>query len=310
MDEGADVKQASIFGAVAATVLSACVPAGNAGVDTASAAPVPPMAPVKQVQPVRPALLLPDLADFGLQGAPRQGGVLRGILPAGVASLAMNNIPVAVDEDRRWIFGFDRDAPAATVMTVRMVDGRERRYDLAVAGGEWRIERINAPLRGAARSSEEFQRLRGAELEQIAKARAMDVKSRGWQQNFIWPVTGRFSGFFGSQRIYQGVPGSYHSGTDVAVPRGTPFVAPADGVVVLAAQTPFTLEGYLLIVAHGNGLNSAFLHCDRLDVAVGDVVKQGQRLGTVGSTGRATGPHMHWGMKWQDARIDPQNLVR
>jgi len=88
-----------------------------------------------------------------------------------------------------------------------------------------------------------------------------------------------------------------------------PFVAPADGVVVLAAASPFTLEGNLLIVDHGMGLNSAFLHCQRLDVKVGDRVVQGQRLGTVGQTGRATGPHMHWGMKWRDARLDPGKLA-
>src|SRR3546814_463767 len=117
------------------------------------------------------------------------------------------------------------------------------------------------------------------------------------------------SGFFGSQRVYQGKPGSYHSGTDVAVPAGTPFVAPADGVVVLAASAPFTLEGNLLIVDHGMGLNSAFLHCQRLDVKLGDRVVQGQRLGTVGRTGRATGPHLHWSLKWQGARLDPSKLA-
>src|SRR3546814_8713194 len=94
-----------------------------------------------------------------------------------------------------------------------------------------------------------------AELAEIAAARSKQVTSDGWRQAFRWPVTGRLSGFFGSQRVYQGKPGSYHSGTDVAVPAGTPFVAPAAGVVVLAASAPFTLEGTLLIVDHGMGLS-------------------------------------------------------
>jgi murein DD-endopeptidase MepM/ murein hydrolase activator NlpD len=226
-----------------------------------------------------------------------------------VLRLTINGVPVAVAEDRRWLAAFDRDAPAQVTMTAHMADGRKARFPLTVAAGNWRIEHINAPMRGAARSSEEFQRRRAAELEQIAQARTVEVQSDGWRQSFIWPVTGRFSGFFGSQRIYQGVAGSYHSGTDIAVPRGTPFVAPADGVVVLAAAAPFTLEGNLLIISHGMGLNSAFLHCDRLDVKLGDVVKQGQHLGTVGSTGRSTGPHMHWGMKWGDSRVDPGAFV-
>jgi murein DD-endopeptidase MepM/ murein hydrolase activator NlpD len=93
---------------------------------------------------------------------------------------------------------------------------------------------------------------------------------------------------------------------DVAAATGEPVVAPADGVVILAASDkPFTLEGHLLMIDHGHGLNSAFLHLSRIDVKVGDHVAQGQRIGAVGATGRATGPHLHWGMKWNDARIDP-----
>ena len=92
---------------------------------------------------------------------------------------------------------------------------------------------------------------------------------------------------------------------DVAGATGTPVVAPADGVVILAAAKPFTLEGHLLMIDHGHGLNSAFLHLSRIDVKPGDTVTQGQRIGAIGATGRATGPHLHWGMKWNDARIDP-----
>ena len=119
----------------------------------------------------------------------------------------------------------------------------------------------------------------------------------------------RISGRFGSQRIYRGTPGSYHTGVDLAGGAGTIYVAPADGVVVLAASSPFTLEGNLLMIDHGMGLNSAFLHASKLLVKEGDVVRQGQPLGIIGSTGRATGPHLHWSMKWHDARIDPELLV-
>ena len=90
---------------------------------------------------------------------------------------------------------------------------------------------------------------------------------------------------------------------------GTPVRAPADGVVTLAADHPFTLEGNLLMIDHGAGLNSAFLHLSRIDVAEGQQVTRGQIIGAVGATGRATGPHMHWGMKWNDARIDPLLLA-
>ena len=147
--------------------------------------------------------------------------------------------------------------------------------------------------------------LRRPELARIEAARARNSASDGWRQSFIWPVEGRISGRFGSQRIYRGEPAAYHSGLDIAPGAGVPYVAPADGVVVLAAESPFTLEGNLLIIDHGMGLNSAFLHSSRLAVKEGDVVKQGQLLGYVGATGRATGPHLHWSIKWRDSRLDP-----
>ena len=149
--------------------------------------------------------------------------------------------------------------------------------------------------------------IRQPELARIAAARAIRSNADGWRQKFVWPVKGRISGRFGSQRIYRGgEAGAYHSGLDIATgASGTPFVAPADGVVVLAAQTPFSLEGNLLILDHGMGLNSAFLHCSELLVKEGDHVRQGQVIGRIGMTGRATGPHLHWSMKWLDARLDP-----
>lgn len=290
--------------------LSACV-AAPPGADQArgsssgaTPALVPPLA-----KPAPALAPLPQMADFSLTGRAVQGGVMRGRLPAGVSAIKLQGQAIEAAPDGRFLIAFDRDAAAEMALIAQMVDGRTQALSLAVAPGDWRIERVNTSRRGAARTSAEFQRRRPAELAQIAEARAQVVESDGWRQTFIWPVSGRFSGFFGSQRVYQGVPGSYHGGTDIAVPRGTAFVAPADGVVVLAAQSPFTLEGHLLIVAHGMGLNSAFLHCDRLDVQVGDVVRQGDILGTVGATGRATGPHMHWGMKWGDARIDPGQIA-
>ncbi|RZL84725.1 MAG: M23 family metallopeptidase, partial [Sphingomonas sp.] len=112
-------------------------------------------------------------------------------------------------------------------------------------------------------------------------------------------------GLFGAQRIYKGDPGSYHSGTDIAKPTGTVVTAPADGVVILAADHPFTLEGNLLMLDHGMGLNSAFLHLSRIDVKLGDHVTKGQPIGVSGMTGRATGPHLHWALRWNDAKLDP-----
>ena len=285
-------------------VAAGCVPP----VDTeAKPAPPPAAQPLPAPSPAPPRA--PLRSDFILAGVPEQGAVLVGQTPGDTHLLILDGQTIPVAADGRFLIAFDRDAGPNARLVATLADGREIVRVIAVAAGSWRLEHINAPYRGSAASDADFERRRPAELAQIAAARDMQVSSDGWRQKFRWPVTGRLSGFFGSQRVYQGKSGTYHSGTDVAVPAGTPFVAPADGVVVLAATTPFTLEGNLLIVDHGMGLSSAFLHCQRLDVKVGDRVVQGQPLGTVGRTGRATGPHMHWGLKWRDARLDPGKLA-
>lgn len=286
-------------------VTAGCVPAA---VDKRPAPP-PPVAAPAPPPVVAPPAVQPLPAEFVLRGHSVQGGVLIGEAPRGTRALTLDGQPVAVAADGAFLIAFDRDAPASQQLVATLADGRTVARALDVAAGTWRVENINAPYRGAAASDAEFERRRPAELEQIAAARAVAVESDGWRQAFRWPVTGRLSGLFGSQRVYQGKPGSFHNGTDIAVPAGTPFFAPADGVVTLAAASPFTLEGNLLIVDHGMGLSSSFLHCQRLDVKVGDRVVQGQQLGTVGATGRVTGPHMHWGLRWRDARLDPGTLA-
>ena len=295
------------YGAALALLIIAagCVPPAETEARPAprpAAEPVAtPSLPAPPRAPVRP--------DFTLAGLAEQGAVMVGQAPSDTRTLTFEGKPIPVAADGRFLIAFDRDAAPSARLVATLADGRAVERVLAVAAGSWRLEHINAPYRGSASSDADFERRRPAELAQIAAARNTRVQSDGWRQAFRWPVTGRLSGFFGSQRVYQGKPGTYHSGTDVAVPAGTPFVAPADGVVVLAAATPFTLEGHLLIVDHGMGLSSAFLHCQRLDVKVGDRVVQGQPLGTVGRTGRATGPHLHWGLKWRDARLDPGKLA-
>lgn len=287
-------------------IAAGCVP--PAGTD-ARPAPRPAVQPVATPASPPAPPRAPVHPDFALTGLAEQGAAMVGQAPSDTRTLTLDGKAIPLAGDGRFLIAFDHDAGASARLVATIADGRAVERIIAVAPGSWRLEHINAPYRGSAASDADFERRRPAELAEIAAARDMQVVSDGWRQTFRWPVTGRLSGFFGSQRVYQGKPGTYHSGTDVAVPAGTPFVAPADGVVVLAASTPFTLEGNLLIVDHGMGLSSAFLHCQRLDVRVGDRVVQGQVLGTVGRTGRATGPHMHWGLKWQGARLDPGKLA-
>lgn len=271
---------------------------------------VSPLAPVPVPAPPvadRGEIPQPGPASFALSGPAQQGSIMRGQAPFGTRELRFNGTVIPFDKDRRFLIAFDRDAENAATLQAVLSDGRVIDHYLPVRPGQWRIEHVDASPTGGV-TTEEFRARRAGELARINAARSMLVNSDGWRQQFIWPVRARISGLFGSQRIYRGSPGSYHSGVDIAAAAGTAFVAPADGVVILAAQTPFTLEGRLLMIDHGMGLNSAFLHCSRLDVQEGDVVHQGQILGAVGATGRASGPHLHWGMKWHMARIDPMLL--
>jgi murein DD-endopeptidase MepM/ murein hydrolase activator NlpD len=248
-------------------------------------------------------------ADFWMSGTAVQGGLVIGRAPKGARSVFLNDASLELTPDGFFLIGFDRDTPMQARLVAILADGSKMERNIAVAPGNWRIENVAANITGGAKSSAEFQARRSAELAQIAAARAIGSDSEGWRQTFIRPVSGRISGLFGAQRIYNGTPGSYHNGMDIAAPQGQDFVAPADGVVTLAANDAFTLEGHLLMIDHGMGLNSAFLHASELLVKEGELVRQGQVIGRVGATGRASGPHLHWGMKWNSARIDPNLLL-
>ena len=241
---------------------------------------------------------------FRWTGTLSQGGLILGTAPAGTRTLALSGMPIALSPDGRFIAGFDRDAGPQAILTATLADGRTISQPLTIAPRAWRIERLDTLPKFPA-PDPVFAKLRPPELAQIVAARARTTDTQGWRQAFAWPATGRISGLFGAQRIYKGEPGSYHSGTDIAKPTGAVVTAPADGVVILAADHPFTLEGNLLMLDHGMGLNSAFLHLSRIDVKPGDHVRQGQPIGAVGMTGRATGPHLHWALRWNDAKLDP-----
>ena len=285
------------FAAIVSTIAGAACVAPAVGNERAEAPAVATPAPVAPPQPAGPATFL-------YAGELTQGGWIRGQAPAGTASARLGEQVLALDPEGRFFAAFDRDAGPATTLTAVLGDGRTIEAALAIAPRAWDIEHVNADFRAGVPDAE-FTRRREPELARIVAARAVETGAEGWRQDFVRPVAGRISGRFGSQRVYRGKPGSYHSGLDIAGGGGTTYVAPADGVVVLAAAAPFTLEGYLLIVDHGAGLNSAFLHSSELLVREGDTVRQGQPLGRIGATGRATGPHLHWALVWRGMRLDP-----
>lgn len=275
-------------------------PLQNAATATATAdAPAPTGAVVSSASVPR---------DFMVAGDFTQGGVARGTVSSDAVKLTLDGVNVPFDADGNFIIGFDRDVGQSASLVEHRRDGSNETKPITIAPYSWKIEHVNLNRSGG-KSNPEYQAKRELELQMMGAARGVKTDAHGWNQNIIWPTTGRISGLFGSQRIYAGVPGKFHGGVDVARPTGAPLVAPADAVVTLVTPYPFSLEGNMLWLDHGNGLVSVFLHMSRIDVQQGDHVKQGQLVGAVGMTGSATGPHLHWAMRWYDAKIDPMRLA-
>jgi murein DD-endopeptidase MepM/ murein hydrolase activator NlpD len=250
-----------------------------------------------------------DAPSFHLSGTPVQGALVRGSAPAGTVALSLDGREVPLAADGRFLLGFDRDARPSASLVARAGDGGEIRATLQVGRRAWSIQHINMP-RPANGPTPEYARLRAGELQLIGRARGRLSPSMGWSQRFMWPARGRLSGAFGAQRIYRGgVPAAYHSGADIAAGAGALVIAPADGVVTLAPPPGFSLEGNLVILDHGMGLTSSFLHLSSALVRPGQVVHQGDPIGRVGATGRATGPHLHWSLVWNGARVDPATVA-
>lgn len=249
-----------------------------------------------------------DFARVRLDGPCTQGGLLQGRVAPG-ASVEFEGVPVRVAEDGWFLVGFGRDEPSDAELLVTHPDGRRERLTLAVAPREYRIERIDGlpSEKVAPRDEGELARI-DREARLVAAARTLDDPRTDFRSGFRWPVTGRISGVYGSQRILDGEPRQPHYGIDIAAPVGTRVRAPADGVVTLAEPDLF-LSGGTLIVDHGHGLSSTFLHLSRILATRGERVLRGRTIAEVGATGRATGPHLDWRVNLFERRLDPALLV-
>ena len=202
------------------------------------------------------------------------------------------------------VFGIGRDEAGPVLVSVTPPSGAAEQVRIAVTPRDWPIERVNGVPPSTVNPPPALAARIAREQARVSAARQRDDERVDFAQPFIWPVQGRVSGRFGNQRVYNGAPGAAHSGMDIAVPTGTPVKSPAAGVVTFAAPDLY-LTGGTMVIDHGHGVSSNFLHLSRLDARVGDRVDQGQVVAAVGATGRATGPHLHWGMNWFDVRIDP-----
>jgi murein DD-endopeptidase MepM/ murein hydrolase activator NlpD len=272
---------------VLALAIAGCAP-------TARVVAEPATAPSAQV-----SIALPDSVA--------QGALVTGTVPAG-SRVTLDEREVRVSPAGRVVFGVARERDTPLVVHVTLPDGKGRGFVIPVTGRDFPLERITGVPESTVNPPPAIAERIADEQRMVAAARTRDDARADWDVRFTWPVTGRISGVFGSQRIYNGTPKSPHSGLDVAAPEGTPVRAPAAGIVTFS-DTDLYLTGGTVLIDHGHGISSSFLHLSRIDVKVGDRVEQGQPFALVGKTGRATGPHMHWGLNWFDTRVDPQLLV-
>lgn len=251
------------------------------------------------------ALILVTSAAFAveLDGPLIQGGLVVGRAVPG-AEVRLDGRRVRVDGEGRFVMGFGRDAAPAAQLEIRTPDGAVERRELAIAQRTYEIQRIDGlPPAMVTPPPQVLERIK-REAAQIAEVRKTDSDRADFLAGWTWPVDGPVTGVYGSQRILNGKPRQPHYGIDIAAALGTPVVAAADGVVALA-ESDLYFTGGTVILDHGHGLTAAYSHLQTVGVTVGQRMRRGEPVGTVGATGRVTGAHLDWRLNWFEVRLDP-----
>ena len=242
-----------------------------------------------------------------LTGSLIQGGLLFGITQAG-SSVTLDGNDIVVSNDGQFVIGFGRDETGTRQLSVTSAAGASFRQDLTVEVRQYAIERIDGlPPSTVTPDPAATARIQ-ADARMVATARLRRDMQANYASGFIWPAYGRISGVYGSQRVLNGEPRRPHFGLDIAAPKGTSVFAPAAGLITLAHPDLY-FSGGTMILDHGQGLSSTFLHLSKILVEAGTFVQQGQLIAEIGSTGRASGAHLDWRMNWLDRRVDPELLL-
>lgn len=220
----------------------------------------------------------------------------------------LKNREYTVSPDGISLIALHRDVAQKIKLQVYPETENPTFYDLYIKPGKWDIQRVNGVAQHKVTPDKSHQKEIAREFADVNKALLSRSIDNYWRKGFIEPVKGRVSGYFGNQRIFNGVPKSPHSGTDIAAPEGTPVLASGAGKVVLSGKDYF-YTGNMVIIDHGYGLQTIYAHLQEATVATGDIVNQGDIIGYVGKTGRATGAHLHWGASLNGVRFRPHSLL-
>lgn len=246
-----------------------------------------------------------------VRSALEQGGFLVAKVPVG-SVVTLDGEALVVGPQGEVMAGFDRAAKAKAVLKVCDVAGECATQELAVKERVFVTQNVKGiPPKTVDPDPKELARMKN---DNAATQAARDKAREGakWRSAFVdgfnLPIQAPTSGVYGSRRTYNGQERSWHKGHDLAAKTGTPVKAPADGIVRLARET--FMSGNLIMLDHGGALTTVYAHLHTMGVKVGDSVKAGDVIGTVGTTGRSSGPHLHWGAYWKNTAIDPILWVR
>ena len=243
-----------------------------------------------------------------LNGESVQGGLIFGLTQPG-NQIFLDDTEVMVSGDGKFLIGFGRDETGDRLLRVKGGPGFDELVTLTVAAREYKLEKVDGlPPRTVTPDPAAAKRI-AEEAAMVSAARSRRDSRTDYTRGFAWPAQGRISGVYGSQRILNGEPRRPHFGLDIAAPAGSPVYAPAAGIVTLN-HPDMHFSGGTLILDHGQGLSSTFLHLSKILVEAGTTVQQGDLIAEIGSTGRASGPHLDWRMNWLNRRVDPQLLMK
>ena len=253
--------------------------------------------------------LTPNTHALELDGVISQGSLISGYVDP-VLKLKVMGKKVRVDSSGLYVFGLGRNAPPKITLTTSSIDGEiQRSYIFSVIQRKYKVQNIfGVPQKTVNPPAEVLDRIR-REASEVRLARKIDTGTLDFLAGFKMPLRGKITGVYGSRRIYNGSPSNPHYGLDIAAQEGANVYAPAPGVVELVNESMF-YSGGTLIIGHGHGVSSTFIHLSKVVVPLGKRVKKGDLIARVGSTGRSTGPHIDWRSNWFDVRLDPELVLR